>query len=441
MSESGRDEGEYDAEGHDGDIGVSPSPSHRPARRSSFTDTNGMAELRADVGELRHMMTELAAMVHRNHLAVTTQLPARSSPTSSTPRRTGLRTTSTEITSVPMWTPPDAIGEGGKEYHSVIRIEVNAMKQRPFNPDEEGANVVNFHKRLMHVLGALGHQDGHRRPEVVRDEYGGVPNTPSNRALEVNRDAYDRMSYTCLIAIRNSVEEKSSLGRQLALCDDHERALTLVRALLANAEDEAKRATRDFLNLEMASPSQKDVGTYFAELYSLDALAKNDDEINWSDSFLVEHVVRAAEKHKPFRLLGEVYDGLTAEERATSLHFANMGALHRRIMALAKKHDAIEDSVPLLAAQYRRRSMECWTCKSRDHLQRDCPEFKKMTPEQRRLTNQRASSAYMVREQFRAMAATLNDLDMSLAECLETDDDSNEPDLEAMFAQHLGLAG
>ena len=35
------------------------------------------------------------------------------------------------------------------------------------------------------------------------------------------------MSYTCLIAIRNSVEEKSSLGRQLALCDDHERALTL----------------------------------------------------------------------------------------------------------------------------------------------------------------------------------------------------------------------
>jgi len=261
------------------------------------------------------------------------------------------------------------------------------------------------------------------------------------------------MSYTCLIAIRNSVEATSSLGRQLALCDSHEGALTLVRALLANGEDEAKIAARDYLNLEMASPSQKDVGLYFAELYSLDSLAQNDREINWSDSFRVEHVVRAAEKHKPFGLLAETYDGMTAEDRASSAHFANPGVLHRRIMALAKKHDAIEDSVGYAAQtpkqeqhglrgcnpQYTGRRyngpMECWTCKSRDHLRRDCPEWKKLTPEQR---DQRVSSAYMVRNQFKAMAATLNDLDMCLAECLETDDDSNDnEDLEAVFAQHL----
>jgi len=86
MSESGRDEGGYDAESHDGDIGMSPSPSHRPVRRSSFTDTDGMAHLlqqqqqqQQQVGELQLAMFELATTM-RQIAEKTQQSPASPPP-------------------------------------------------------------------------------------------------------------------------------------------------------------------------------------------------------------------------------------------------------------------------------------------------------------------------------------------------------------------------
>ena len=85
-------------------------------------------------------------------------------------------------------------------------------------------------------------------------------------------------------------------------------------------------------------------------------------------------------------------------------------------MTLAKKHDAIEDSYLRLRTS-----------------QRGSKGF-----------YEQAYYARTVRDRFRAMAATLGDLGMSLEECLATGDDKGDDsyandDLETFFAQHLVL--
>ena len=197
MSEPGRDEGGHDEE--DG-IGLSPSP----RRRSSFSDPHDIRGLRENMGELQHVVYGLADAIRHLTTAQSSATPPSATPPPLTPRATGLRTAIVD-TSLPMWSPPAPLGEGSKQFEQVVRIEISSMKQHPFNPDGENANVGNFYKRLMAVLYTLGHKDGQRRPEPVRDRQGNLTRTAGDRAIILEQEAYDRMSYACLIAICNHV--------------------------------------------------------------------------------------------------------------------------------------------------------------------------------------------------------------------------------------------